>query len=1556
MISMENKIKKQLKVKDKKAHILVVDDVPSALIMLQKILSEAYTVTIAQNGKQALAELKKGGISMVLSDIIMPDMSGIELLKIIKSDKKLSSVPVMMITSYGNTENEIEALRLGALDVIQKPFVPQVLLGRIRNLLELKLSEAQTRQRIIDLRRLREQDEALRTAEYDELTGVLTRQAFYRHVRTYLDTHTVQNLEILRFDLDNFSTINDIMGVKVGDKLLSEIGALIVKYSGSTTEIPIAGHIEADHFAILYDASCQSAEELFNFIKDWINKNEAEYHLKCRAGVYRISDKALEPAVMCDRALQALRTTKGDYIQRIARYDDSMRKKRLEEQRLTDEMLPALAAGQFVVYYQPQMNYSTGELIGAEALVRWAHPEMGMLSPAVFLPLFERNGLIIQLDNYVWESVCRQLAEWRSRFGDDIAPVSVNISRIDTYGEDLCQRLASLTDKYKIPKAMLRLEITESAYVDDAKWLCKTAEQLSQAGFTIEMDDFGSAYSSLNMLKDISVDILKLDMKFLSDTKNPVRGGNILSSVVRMAHWLQLPVIAEGVEDKQQADYLCSIGCMFMQGYYFSRPVPVEEYEKFMLKRVGGETDLYKNGDMSEAEQFWNASTQTALIFNSYVGGAIILQRSGNQLEMLRANEEFFEVLHTTREEYFPAMLNVWSRFDDANRKKYNDMLDKAAKGEENVKCDILSCSLSGKQCEWTRNRAKLLANNAGNEIFYVSVENVTAEKTAQEQLVQQKNMLDRLYNGVPCGIVDYIVVENKPVVVNFNDTAWKMAGYKNREEFCHEACATQWKPLVHEEDIQPMLVKVREALKNKGSITTECRIVRQDGSVFWSEVRLQCVVMPDGEVSLQSVFFDISDRREHEMQQYGKFLFSFFDEVFLWDFQTNTSHTLKGKEPYARAGNIIPDLNAMTADWVENHIVPEDRQHTKYFMRREYLESQCGQNKTPCVEYRVMLENGKETQMRVVAFALDKNRFVICCRDVTEEKQAANKTKEIAVLQATLTEQERYRVIVEKTDTAVIEWNHVTGEFFHSGMYDKYALSDCSPDDIINNSADLATVFHEDISLLEQFFKDEKRNGGTKQVVLRMLMKDGTYRWTRIREALMFDDNGTLLRTIGTFTDVDDEMRAKEKLRETSVRLQNIIANVPVGVGIYRIEANGKVVPIYISDRTCQMFGFTREEYDAQISSGMNMGFMQDVIDLTAEEMRATQKGEPIVIPRVAAKRKDGSRFWVRLTCSFVRNGQEPVLCYATLFDISNFIEAKHMADSAKELYQLVMESAETITFDYSVADDSMHMSMLSDENVRTEKHYLDYLSYLKSSLSNIDEESKAEVTEALHQAIEKEMHGELDFHAVGLDNIPHWYHTKYVSLAEGGKVYRVIGRIDNFDSVISAQDARLEEATLDKVTGLRNKDAGRAAIDKLMQQRPASRRDYMLFLDIDNFKCLNDTLGHLEADNILSQIGVFLKSVFSEEGSTARFGGDEFIVYMISPGDAVDVLGKAQMLLNGIREIKAGGKQLQCSIGITDVFGAMRSFDEAFICADKAMYLSKHNGKNRISFYKDE
>lgn len=313
------------------------------------------------------------------------------------------------------------------------------------------------------------------------------------------------------------------------------------------------------------------------------NRSELKENLTVKLGIYEISDRSIPVEQMCDRALLVVDSVKGMYNKYIAVYNEELREKLLRKKKITDVMATALEEGQFIVYLQPKYSLNDNRIIGAEALVRWIHPEWGFMSPGEFIPLFEKNDFISYLDKFVWETVCARLQNWKEK-GHHVLPVSVNVSRADIFKLDLVDVFNGLIRKYDIDPDYLHLEITESAYTDHSEQIIGTVEKLRKLGFTIEMDDFGSGYSSLNMLSQMSLDVLKLDMKFIQNEMMKPVEQSILNDIISMAHRLNLKVVAEGIETEEQAERLRTLDCDYAQGYYFAKPMPVEEFENTYQK------------------------------------------------------------------------------------------------------------------------------------------------------------------------------------------------------------------------------------------------------------------------------------------------------------------------------------------------------------------------------------------------------------------------------------------------------------------------------------------------------------------------------------------------------------------------------------------------------------------------------------------------------------------------------------------------------------------------------------------------------------------------------------------------------------------------------------------------------------------------------------------------------------------------------------------------------------------------------------------------------------
>ena len=544
--------------------ILVVEDNAINRELLKEILSGQYSVLEAANGKEALELLRshKEDVALVLLDVMMPVMDGYTLLDIIKSDSELSLIPVIVTTQSNSEEDEINALSHGATDFVPKPYKPQVILHRIASIINLRETAALVNQ-----------------FQYDPLTGLQNKEFFYRKVEETLRQYPTGTYVLICSDVENFKLYNDLFGMAAGDELLKQIAVQLQEIAGAQG---ICGRQGADRFMCLCEnTGTYSVAKLRNFTEQ-LNRTVGG-HVVIKWGIYEIKGRSVSVEQMCDRAFLAAERIKGQYKKDVSRYDDELRERMLREQALTEIMENALAEEQFEVYLQPKYKVEGELLAGAEALVRWNHPECGFISPGDFIPLFEKNGFITQLDLYIWEQVCKILKSWEEK-GYPMIPVSINVSRADVYQIDLVDTMKKLVEKYEIHPAMLHLEITESAYTENAAQITSTVDQLRKAGFVIEMDDFGSGYSSLNMLNQMKLDILKLDMKFIqSEIAKSVEQG-ILYFIVGLAKWMGLNVIAEGVETREQLERLREIGCDYVQGYFFSKPIPVKEFEDLLQK------------------------------------------------------------------------------------------------------------------------------------------------------------------------------------------------------------------------------------------------------------------------------------------------------------------------------------------------------------------------------------------------------------------------------------------------------------------------------------------------------------------------------------------------------------------------------------------------------------------------------------------------------------------------------------------------------------------------------------------------------------------------------------------------------------------------------------------------------------------------------------------------------------------------------------------------------------------------------------------------------------
>ena len=575
---------------DGKRRVLVVEDVAINRDMLGGILGDTYDVIFANDGLEAMQRIHehKDTLSVVLLDLIMPNMSGQEVLQQMKASPDTRDIPVIVLSA--DFSQEIECLNAGATDFIQKPYPDAgVIRARVRRTIELS-----------------EDRQIIQSTERDPLTGLYNREFFYSYAEQYDQYHKDAAMDAIVLDINNFSMMNERFGRAYADEVLRNVSmkvrALvhdsggIVSRSGADVFLVYCPHRD-DYKAILDNASAGLSDT-----------QDANMRVRLRMGVYSNVDKTLDIERRFDRAKMAADTVRDSYTRSIGVYDDTLHKAELYAQQLIDDFPTALEQRQFLVYYQPkyEIQHDVPLLGSAEALVRWKHPDLGMISPGVFIPLFEENGLIQALDHYVWAEAARQIAEWKRTLGCCV-PVSVNMSRVDMYDSAIVDLLPGILEEHGIEPDDLHLEVTESAYAEDSEQIIETVKRLRALGFKIEMDDFGTGYSSLNMLATLPIDALKLDMRFIR-TAFAQEGRNdthMIEVIVDIAEHLGVPVIAEGVETDEQLNALRELGCNTVQGYYFSAPVPADAFEKFLVddasgaKRAAG-TDLASDETLAQ--------------------------------------------------------------------------------------------------------------------------------------------------------------------------------------------------------------------------------------------------------------------------------------------------------------------------------------------------------------------------------------------------------------------------------------------------------------------------------------------------------------------------------------------------------------------------------------------------------------------------------------------------------------------------------------------------------------------------------------------------------------------------------------------------------------------------------------------------------------------------------------------------------------------------------------------------------------------------------------------
>ncbi len=556
---------------NRKRKVLAVDDEIINLEIISEILANSYEVVFAYNGKEAMDLLSdpEADYSLVLLDLMMPVMDGFEVIRLMRADVRLRKFPIIVMTS--DKAAEVRSLRMGAADFITKPYdMPEVVLARCQAIIELS-----------------EDRSIIRSTERDPLTGLYSKDYFFVYIRRFLPQLT-GDMDALVLDFDRFNIVNELLGREEGNRILKQtaelINTIILQSRG------IACRTDGDIFYV-YCERREDYESCIKEIQDTLNRESPSHSLRLRAGLYQPATGDRVPEAWFDRAKTACDRLRDRYNHCVGYYSRELYERFIYEEKLIADIDEAIAQHQLLVYYQPKYDIRGDKpvLTSAEALVRWDHTELGFISPGDFIPLFESNGLIRKIDRFVWRESAAQIRRIKDIYHVNL-PVSVNVSRINFFDPELEDVLLSVIRDYDLQPRELILEITESAYANDEAHIDEVIADLRSKGFRIGMDDFGTGYSSLNMLTEMPIDILKLDMKFIRNMLVDEKSRKLIELVLDIARFLNVPVVAEGVEEEPQYLMLKEMGLDIIQGYYFSAPLPADEFERLIEKSIDSDT------------------------------------------------------------------------------------------------------------------------------------------------------------------------------------------------------------------------------------------------------------------------------------------------------------------------------------------------------------------------------------------------------------------------------------------------------------------------------------------------------------------------------------------------------------------------------------------------------------------------------------------------------------------------------------------------------------------------------------------------------------------------------------------------------------------------------------------------------------------------------------------------------------------------------------------------------------------------------------------------------
>lgn len=690
-----------------KPKILLVDSNAENIALLKEIISSQYTVI--DTSPEDVFEILSNGLYDIASAIIDIRLAA-PIVKKLRGFIPTEKIPILISTDIENSDLEAELLTLEVLDFLKKPYDERRVLNRLKT--AIKLAEA---------------NKAIDELERDALTGLLTRKAFLLKTEQFIAANPGKKYSLIAFDFDNFKSSNSLYGVEKCNEFLAFTAREMMK------ALPegISGRYGGDQYILFFESEHDFDMQRLTRISKLILDKAPIPHQIVKMGIYTPIDVELPIVICCDRAFLSISRIKGKYGKDYAFFEEELQSQLLNEQRIIETMERALEECQFQVFYQPKHETISGNIAGAEALVRWNHPEYGFMSPGQFIPLFERNGFIVKLDSFVLEQVCKDIQRWKQD-GLPLVPISVNVSRRDFIESGCIDKQYQIIEKYNIDHSLLHMEVTESLYSENTDLIISQVKRTQEMGFVIEMDDFGAGYSSLGSLSTFPLNVLKLDISFV---RNIVKNEIVIENIIKMAHRMGLLVIAEGAETVEQFKILRTLGCDYIQGYYFSKPLPVKEFEAYLKKSSVlscGNITLrdFSKTRTSLSEDMLMAANEVA----EGIPGGFFSYHADGGLELISFNSELIRMYGcSTAEEFRDYVGNSFCGIvhpDDFTRVQRS--IDMQITEHNNI--DYVEYRIKAKDgsVKYVKDYGRFVKTKNYGDIFYVFLNDITLEERAK--------------------------------------------------------------------------------------------------------------------------------------------------------------------------------------------------------------------------------------------------------------------------------------------------------------------------------------------------------------------------------------------------------------------------------------------------------------------------------------------------------------------------------------------------------------------------------------------------------------------------------------------------------------------------------------------------------------------------------------------------------------------------------------------------------------------------------------------------------